>query len=71
MEKKEEKLVKSENENENENECETSNSVSVRVGVKKKISVAGTLAPALTLIFCSPYGNRTRVTRMKIWCPNP
>jgi hypothetical protein len=19
----------------------------------------------------SPYGNRTRVTRMKIWCPNP
>lgn len=21
--------------------------------------------------FGSPYGNRTRVTRMKIWCPNP
>jgi hypothetical protein len=23
------------------------------------------------LLYRSPYGNRTRVTRMKIWCPNP
>jgi hypothetical protein len=22
-------------------------------------------------VLSSPYGNRTRVTRMKIWCPNP
>jgi hypothetical protein len=22
-------------------------------------------------LFRSLYGNRTRVTRMKIWCPNP
>lgn|GEM_PF-4892488 len=36
---------------------------------KKSLQVLN--SQGLIKLLCSPYGNRTRVTRMKIWCPNP
>jgi hypothetical protein len=37
----------------------------IRARTKKAITYV------IALNRSSPYGNRTRVTRMKIWCPNP